>query len=43
MIKNVILDTDTSYSLTQNRHLITFVNYLDADKIFTDLFKELGD
>ena len=33
---------DTSYELTHNNHKITMVNYLNVDKIYTDLFKKLG-
>ena len=34
---------DTSYELTTNSHEITMVNYIDVNKVFTDLFKRLGD
>lgn len=34
---------DSSYELTDNRHVITFVTKLDRDKIYNDLFKKLGD
>ena len=33
---------DSSYELTDNRHIITFVTKLDRDKIYNDLFKKLG-
>ena len=33
---------DSSYELTDNRHVITFVTKLDRDKIYNDLFKKLG-
>ena len=33
---------DSSYEITENRHKITMVNYLDVDKIYTDLFRKLG-
>lgn len=35
-----IIKEDTSYELTKNKHKITFVNYLDADKIYKDLFNK---
>lgn len=34
---------DTSYELTNNKHKITIVNYLNVNKIFNDLFKKLGE
>ena len=34
---------DSSYEMTENRHKITMVNYLDVDKIYTDLFRKLGE
>lgn len=34
---------DTSYELTYNNHSIRIVNYLNADKIYKDLFKKLGE
>ncbi len=34
---------NTSYELTENNHKITVVNYLNVDKIYTDLFKKLGE
>lgn len=34
---------DSSYELTENRHKITMVSYLNVDKIYTDLFKKLGE
>ena len=33
---------DSSYELTDNRHVITFVTKLDRDKIYNDLFKKIG-
>lgn len=36
-----IIKEDTSYELTNNRHKITFVNYLDSNKIYNYLFKKL--
>ena len=38
-----IIKEDTSYELTENRHKVTFVNYLDVNKIYNDLFKKLGE
>ena len=38
-----IINDDTSYKLTKNRHEVTFVNYLDANKIYNDLFRKLGE
>lgn len=35
------INDDTSYELNTNNHLITFVNYLDINKIFEDLFSKL--
>ena len=37
------INNDTSYELTENKHKITVVNYLDVDKIYKDLFKKLGE
>ena len=37
------INDDTSYSITSGRHQITMVNYLNANKIYKDLFKKLGD
>lgn len=36
-----IIREDTSYEFTNNRHKITFVNYLDPNKIYNDFFKKL--
>ena len=36
-----IIKEDTSYELTENRHKITFVDYLEPNKIYNDLFKRL--
>ena len=36
-----IIKEDASYELTENRHNITFVNYLSANKIYSDLFEKL--
>lgn len=35
------INDDTSYKLTTNRHKITMVNYIDVDKVYTDLFGKL--
>ena len=35
------IKNDTSYELTQNKHKITMVNYLNVYKIYEDLFKKL--
>lgn len=37
-----LINEDTSYKHTDDKHLITIVNYLDASKIFNDLFNKLG-
>lgn len=37
------INVDTSYELTTNNHKITMVNYIDVNKVFTDLFKKLGE
>ena len=34
---------DTSYQINKNNRIITFVNYLDCDKIYEDLFRKLGE
>lgn len=34
---------DTAYEMAQNNHKITIVDYLDVDKIYTDLFQKLGN
>ena len=34
---------DTSYEITTNNHKITIVNYIDVDKVYSDLFKKLGE
>ena len=34
---------DTSYEMTVNNHKITMVNYMNANKIYNDLFKKLGE
>ena len=38
-----IVKDDASYELTHNKHKITFVTKLDRDKIYSDLFKKLGN
>lgn len=37
------INEDTSYELTTNNHKITMVNYIDANKVYNDLFKKLGE
>ena len=37
------INENTSYELTNNRHLITFVTKINKDKIYEDLFKKLGE
>lgn len=37
------INDDSSYKLTENNHKITMVNSLNAEKIYKDLFKKLGD
>lgn len=32
---------DSSYELTNNNHKITMINYIDVDKVYTDLFNKL--
>ena len=34
---------DTTYELTTNNHKITMINYLDANKIYQDLFLKLRE
>lgn len=36
-----IINDDNTFELTQNRHNITFINYLNANEIFKDLFNKL--
>ncbi len=36
-----IINNDNTFKLTENRHNITFVNYLNANEIFKDLFNKL--
>lgn len=38
-----IINEDNSFKLTENRHNIKFVNYLNANEIFKDLFNKLTD
>lgn len=35
------IKNDTSYELTKNRHIITMVNYIDVDKVYSNLFEKL--
>lgn len=34
---------DTSYELTTNNHKIRMINYINVDKVYTDLFNKLGE
>jgi len=34
---------DTSYELTNDRHKITMVNYMDVNKVYKDLFRKLSE
>ena len=34
---------DTSYEVTNDRHKITMVNYIDVNKVYEDLFKKLSE
>ena len=34
---------DTSYELTNNKHKITMINWIDVNKVYTDLFQKLGE
>ena len=40
---NLNIKKDTSYEITTNNHKITMVNYIDVDKVYSDLFKKLGE
>ena len=37
------INNNTSYELTNDRHIITMINYIDVNKVYTDLFKKLGE
>lgn len=37
------IKNDKSYELTTNNHKITMVNYIDVNKVYSDLFKKLGE
>lgn len=37
------INEDTSYELTKDNHKITMVNYIDVNKVYTDLFEKLGN
>ena len=37
------INDDISYELTNDRHIITMVNYIDINKVYTHLFKKLGE
>lgn len=34
---------DSSYEITNDKHKVRIVNYLNVDKIYTDLFRKLGE
>ena len=34
---------DMSYELTENKHKITMINYIDVNKVYEDLFEKLGE
>ena len=36
------IKNDTSYELTTNNHKITMINYIDVNKVYSDLFEKLG-
>ena len=38
-----LINADNTFKLTVNRHSIKFVNYLNANEIFKDLFNKLTD
>ena len=38
-----LINTDNTFKLTENRHSVKFVNYLNANEIFKDLFNKLTD
>lgn len=37
------IKNDTSYEITENKHKIKMINYLNVDEIYKDLFKKLGE
>ena len=37
------INEDTSYEMITNNHKISMVNYIDVDKVYSDLFKKLGE
>ena len=37
------INENTSYEINTNNHKITMVNYIDAKKVYNDLFKKLGE
>lgn len=38
-----VINDDTTYTQTQNKHEIAFVNHIDVDKLYKDLFRKLGE
>lgn len=37
------INDDTSYELNTNNHKITMINHIDVNKVYSDLFKKLGE
>lgn len=37
------INDDTSYKMTYKNHKITMINYIDVNKVYSDLFKKLGE
>lgn len=37
------INVDTSYEITDNKHKITMISYINVNKVYSDLFKKLGD
>lgn len=37
------IDIYTSYETTTNNQKITMINYVDVNKVYSDLFKKLGE
>ena len=38
-----IIHEDTSYELTNDNHRIRMINHIDVNKVYSDLFKKLGE
>lgn len=43
LVSAPLINEDTSYKLTNNRHNVTFVNKIDSNAILDDMFKKIGD